>query len=126
MSEDEEFEEELAKIITAVGNIPLDRLEVICTAERDGRCVVLPCKVGANAISESIFSGKRAIVPMANVHHIEKRDGGILLVMNGTRWSFEYDTWDGGVWIGDTDNQAQDFLKSWCCYRHELEGINVL
>lgn len=26
------------------GSIPLDRLEAICTAERDGRCVVLPCK----------------------------------------------------------------------------------
>ena len=27
-------------------DIPLDRLEAICAAERDGRCVVLPCKVG--------------------------------------------------------------------------------
>lgn len=26
--------------------IPLDRLESICQAERDGRCVVMPCKVG--------------------------------------------------------------------------------
>jgi hypothetical protein len=27
-------------------SIPLDRLEAICTAEMDGRLVVLPCKVG--------------------------------------------------------------------------------
>ena len=27
-------------------NIPLDRLRELCAAERDGRCVVLPCKVG--------------------------------------------------------------------------------
>lgn len=27
-------------------NIPLDRLTEMCEAERDGRCVVLPCKVG--------------------------------------------------------------------------------
>jgi hypothetical protein len=27
-------------------DIPLDRLQEICNAERDGRCVVLPCKVG--------------------------------------------------------------------------------
>ena len=27
-------------------HIPLDRLEEICQAEREGRCVVLPCKVG--------------------------------------------------------------------------------
>lgn len=26
--------------------IPLDRLEIICQAEKEGRCVVLPCKVG--------------------------------------------------------------------------------
>lgn len=25
--------------------IPLDRLEFICTAEREGRCMVLPCKI---------------------------------------------------------------------------------
>ena len=29
-----------------VRNIPLDRLEQICQAEREGRVVVLPCKVG--------------------------------------------------------------------------------
>jgi hypothetical protein len=28
-----------------VADIPIDRLEALCTAERDGRCVVLPCKV---------------------------------------------------------------------------------
>ena len=27
-------------------DIPFDRLQQICEAERDGRCVVLPCKVG--------------------------------------------------------------------------------
>jgi hypothetical protein len=26
-------------------SIPIDRLEEICQAEREGRCVVLPCKV---------------------------------------------------------------------------------
>ncbi len=29
-----------------VSGIPLDRLEEICQAERKGRCMVLPCKVG--------------------------------------------------------------------------------
>lgn len=38
------YEEELRAALTA--SIPLDRLEAICTAEREGRCVVLPCKVG--------------------------------------------------------------------------------
>jgi hypothetical protein len=29
-------------------SIPLDRLEAICAAEKDGRCVVLPCKAGVD------------------------------------------------------------------------------
>lgn len=31
---------------TITEGILFDRLEEICNAERDGRCVVLPCKVG--------------------------------------------------------------------------------
>lgn len=33
-------------IYAIIRGIPLDRLETVCDAERDGRCVVLPCKVG--------------------------------------------------------------------------------
>ena len=29
-----------------IDGIPLDRLEAICDAERDGRCAAMPCKVG--------------------------------------------------------------------------------
>ena len=38
-------------------DIPLDRLKEICEAEKDGRCVVLPCKVGDNlyVITEKIY-----------------------------------------------------------------------
>ena len=32
--------------LTACSDIPLERLEEICNAEREGRCVILPCKVG--------------------------------------------------------------------------------
>lgn len=39
-----ELEFELRRAL--IYDIPLDRLEEICNAERDGRCVVLPCKVG--------------------------------------------------------------------------------
>jgi len=38
------FKDELA--LAVLDGIPLDRLKEICEAERDGRCVVLPCKVG--------------------------------------------------------------------------------
>lgn len=40
---DEELED-VARV-TATVCIPLDRLIDICNAERDGRCVILPCKV---------------------------------------------------------------------------------
>ncbi len=38
------LQRELYRAIT--DSIPLDRLEEICNAEREGRCVVLPCRVG--------------------------------------------------------------------------------
>ncbi len=31
--------------VALAADIPLDRLREICTAEQDGRCVVMPCKV---------------------------------------------------------------------------------
>ena len=34
------------RVKIAISGIPLDRLEAICTAEKDGRLVTLPCKVG--------------------------------------------------------------------------------
>ena len=34
------------KVLSIVKGISLDRLKEICDAERDGRCVVLPCKIG--------------------------------------------------------------------------------
>jgi DNA-binding Xre family transcriptional regulator len=37
---------ELMGTIACQSGIPLDRLEAICAAEKEGRCVVLPCKVG--------------------------------------------------------------------------------
>lgn len=39
-----------------VEGIPLDRLEEICTAEKDGRCGVLPCKVGTKLYKAVINS----------------------------------------------------------------------
>lgn len=41
-----ELTAEFILAVTADLHNNLDRLEEICTAERDGRCVVLPCKVG--------------------------------------------------------------------------------
>ena len=40
-------QDEESKRLKLTDGIPLDRLAEICAAEQDGRCVVLPCKVGA-------------------------------------------------------------------------------
>ena len=37
---------DLERALSALGRIPVERIEEICDAERDGRLVVLPCKVG--------------------------------------------------------------------------------
>ena len=42
---------------TLSANIPLDRLQAICEAERDGRCVVLHCKVGDTVYETYFFDG---------------------------------------------------------------------
>jgi hypothetical protein len=36
----------LEMVLALAKDIDIDRLREICAAERDGRCVVLPCKVG--------------------------------------------------------------------------------
>jgi len=95
-------------------------------------------------ISESIFNGKNVVIPLADVQHIEKqyeaiygielgctvRKGtnydklsGIKVITDKTKWNFENDTWENAIWVGSTDNQAQEFIRVWCQYRHELENL---
>ena len=48
-------------------HIPLDRLEEICQAEREGRCVVLPCSVGEKIWTvENVFNGKEVVRMLGN------------------------------------------------------------
>ena len=47
--------------------IPLDRLEEICQAEREGRCMVLPCSVGEKIWTiENVFNGKEVVRMLQN------------------------------------------------------------
>lgn len=49
--------------------IPLDRLEAICAAEKGGRCVVLPCKVGGAVyfVADGAVKETRLLAIKANV-----------------------------------------------------------
>lgn len=75
-------------------------------------------------VTESIFDGETTIIPMAEVHHIErdKREGyedAISIILNGTTWNNEVDYWNNNIYL--SGDEAASFLKSWCKYRHELE-----
>jgi len=83
--------------------------------------------------SESIFSSKSLLIPMADVQHIEKQyhscdlvNGtkkgelmGLLIITKHTRWDMDADTWANNIWISKDD--AESFLQAYCFYRHELE-----
>ena len=83
-----------------------------------------------NSVSESIFSGKTTIIPMADVQHIEKlwytsdektRDNyrGIKVITKHTRWDIEADSWVNNICLDR--QEGDDFLKAWCIYRNEIE-----
>jgi hypothetical protein len=69
-------EAELRAALTA--SIPLDRMEEICTAERDGRCAVLPCKVGDTVYQVPRYAKRRRVV--------ERYIDGIEVTIGGFIW----------------------------------------
>jgi hypothetical protein len=74
--------------------------------------------------SETIFDGETVIIPMADVHHIEKDlrpdyKGAIFVIMNGTKWSKEMDDWENPIYL--LKKYAYKFLSSYCYYRHEID-----
>jgi hypothetical protein len=73
------------------------------------------------AVTESIYSGKGVIVPLADVQHIEiANPAGLVVVTKHTRWDHEGGYWANSIWIGD--DEAAAFKAAWCRYRSELEA----
>lgn len=77
-----------------------------------------------NKISESIFSNKITIIPMADVQHIEKlikngKPNGIFIITKHTHWNFERDMWDNPIYL--SEEETQDFIGVWCLYRYEKD-----
>lgn len=81
-------------------------------------------------VSESIWSGKTDIIPMADVQNIEKvfdrnNDGkrgslkGIKIITKHTKYDDISGTWANAIWLGPEDGEI--FIKDWCFYRFELE-----
>lgn len=87
-------------------SIPLDRLEQICNAEREGRCVVLPCMVGGH-----IYTRKRKKLKVIYIAVAE--DGGIdVRAVEDTANS---------IWTG-TDFEDSDFGKTVFLTREAAEA----
>lgn len=73
------------------------------------------------SVTESIYSGKSVIVPLADVQHIETHNpGGLVVVTKHTRWDQETGTWANNIWIDGAEADA--FKLAWCRYRSELEA----
>lgn len=94
--------------------------------------------------SETIFNGKSVAIPMADVQHIEKnykriydeQTGqdigtdyqmlvGVTVITDKTKWSFEHDCWENAIWLSECNGsiEASNFLKAWCNYRAEIDGV---
>lgn len=77
-----------------------------------------------HTVTESIYSGKTVIVPLADVQHIETHNsGGLIVVTKHTRWDKETDGWANNIWIDGAEAQA--FKQAWCRYRSELEADDL-
>lgn len=80
---------EMAGIIT--NGISLDRLTEICTAEREGRCVVLPCKVGDTVYkTKAIFTDykepkEEMVIGFAYPWHDPSGDSLLICCKNGIK-----------------------------------------
>lgn len=72
-------------------------------------------------VTESIYSDKNVIVPLADVQHIETGNKlGLVVVTKHTRWDNEGGGWANSIWIDGAEAVA--FKAAWCRYRSELEA----
>lgn len=79
-------------------------------------------------VTESIYSGKNVIVPLADVQHIElwpkNSVPGIKIITRHTTWNYTQDCWENAIWISDPE--AITFKAAWCRYRSELEARTLM
>ena len=66
----DDIEDFFRRKITTI-DIPIDRLEQLCQAEREGRAVILPCKVG-----DMVYTIKQELLIEWHIHHIQIQING--------------------------------------------------
>jgi hypothetical protein len=78
-----------------------------------------------HTVTESIYSGKSVIVPLADVQHIETHNpSGLIVVTKHTRWDSDTGSWANNLWIDGSE--ANEFKSAWCRYRSELEADTLM
>lgn len=97
-------------------DIPNDRFEEICEAERDGRCVVLPCKVGDRVWTYGYKDTKIKIIKcIVNYVDIEELEFDICLIDGEDEiYDINYDKHDGfcfGNHIFKSYEEAEQAVK---------------
>lgn len=76
-----------------------------------------------HSVTESIYNGQAAIIPLADVQHIENWTHhsvpGIKVITAKTRWDTETGDWANAIWLSEPE--ATGFRAAWTRYRAELE-----
>lgn len=82
---------------------------------------------------KNIYYGKRCIVALAEVQHVEKLQrndslqpndrqlvpNGINVITSKTHYDMEADVWANPIYI--SEDEAADFIQAWVEYRDEVE-----
>ena len=97
--DEEDFINRLGTYEDIADGLPLDRLREICAAERDGRCVVLPCKVG-----ETVYAPFRKEVKEYKIERVDIR--GICFDSEDGAWIFLKHIQDGTVFLTRAEADA--------------------
>jgi len=109
------LENDYKKIMAEVKKInTFDRLEEICNAERDGRCVVLPCKVGDTVYRIDIDPE----IEYFNIDNIVICDNGDILL--------KYDAHDGVICTAENIIKGTTYLDYYLVFLTKEEAEQAL
>ncbi len=79
-------------------------------------------------VTESIWSNEDNVIPMAEVSHIEKLRDAYSIENGQIRIVFKHSNWNENTQCHEPSipmqgEKAKSFLKYWCIYRSEVEGL---
>ena len=66
--------------ITEFDGLPIDRIRDLARADKDGRLVVLPCKVG-----DTVYWAHGAVITECKVHRIQKNRNGLYICLKSKK-----------------------------------------